>query len=142
MDHDALFYINVNKNGNVEFPVQLQSQKISGSVSMQSEGKSYKQLLCALFDLALLKTYEDTSFFRFVYHDGIFEGLDDRKKILFLEVVEDVIQNGKIQYILSVIDSDVPRDNKSKRIDFSDDEIVLRLSDAGDEGRLFKLPPW
>lgn len=142
LDHDALFYINVNKNGNVEFPVQLKAKGHTGSISMQSEGKSYKQLLCALFDLALLKTYESAQFFRFVYHDGIFEGLDDRKKKVFLEIVKEVIGGGNIQYILSVIDSDVPRDSEGQRIEFSEDEIVLRLDDSGDAGRLFKMPAW
>jgi uncharacterized protein YydD (DUF2326 family) len=40
--------------------------------------------ICALFDLALLKVYESAPFFHFVYHDGVLEGLDDRKKIAFL----------------------------------------------------------
>ncbi|MBN9362597.1 MULTISPECIES: DUF2326 domain-containing protein [unclassified Devosia] len=138
LDHEGLFYVRQNATGNVEFPVELK-ERGSAKASRQSEGKSYKQLLCALFDLSILKAYEDAAFYHFVYHDGILEGLDDRKKRLFLEVVHDVIRTGKTQYILSVIDADVPRDADGKRIEFSSDEIVLRLNDSGDDGRLFKM---
>jgi uncharacterized protein YydD (DUF2326 family) len=139
LDHDGLFYVRQNSQGNVEFPIELK-EKGGPRASRQSEGKSYKQLICALFDLSILKAYEKVPFYHFVYHDGILEGLDDRKKRLFLEVVRDVISSGKTQYILSVIDSDIPRDAAGHRIEFSDDEIVLRLNDSGDAGRLFKMP--
>ena len=107
--------------------------------SRQSEGKSYKQMLCALFDLALLSAYEDAPFYHFVYHDGILEGLDDRKKLLFLDLVRELIGTAKFQYILSVIDSDIPRDADDNRVEFTKQEIVLRLHDNGDQGRLFKM---
>ena len=107
LDHEGLFYVRQNSHGNVEFPLELK-ERASPRASRQSEGKSYKQLLCALFDLALLKAYEDAPFYHFVYHDGILEGLDDRKKTLFLEVVRDVIVSAKTQYILSLIDAGRP----------------------------------
>lgn len=139
LDHDALFYIKQNTNGNVEFTLDLKD-RVSAKASMQSEGKSYKQLLCALFDLSLLKTYENNDYYHFVYHDGIFEGLDDRKKRAYLSLVRDVVKSGRIQYILSIIDSDIPRDSDGNRIEFTNDEIILRLHDDGDDGRLFKIP--
>jgi uncharacterized protein YydD (DUF2326 family) len=89
--------------------------------------------------LALLKVYEDTSFFHFVYHDGIFEALDDRKKLALLSVIREQIASKKLQYILTLIDSDTPRDSEQKRIEFGEDEIVLHLHDEGNDGRLFKM---
>lgn len=139
LDHEGLFYVRQNREGNVEFPVELK-EKGTTKASRQSEGKSYKQLLCALFDLAILKAYEDAPFYHFVYHDGILEGLDDRKKRLFLEVVREVIDDAKTQYILSVIDADIPRDAEGERIEFVREEIILKLDDSGDAGRLFKMP--
>lgn len=139
LDHDGLFYVKQNNVGNVEFMVELK-EPITSKPSRQSEGKSYKQLICALFDLSILKTYQNSEFYHFVYHDGILEGLDDRKKRLFLGVVREAISEGNIQYILSVIDSDVPRDANGARLDFTDEEIVLRLHDDGNAGRLFKMP--
>jgi uncharacterized protein YydD (DUF2326 family) len=111
----------------------------AGVVSSQSEGTSYKKLICALFDLALLKVYEEMPFFRFVYHDGVLEGLDDRKKIALLDLVREQTASKRLQYIFSMIDSDMPRDAKSERLEFPADEIVLRLHDDGAPGRLFKM---
>lgn len=139
LDHDALFYVRQNSNGNVEFPIEL-TEKGSTRASRQSEGKSYKQILCALFDLAVLKTYENAPFYHFVYHDGILEGLDNRIKLRFVNLVRDLIKDGKTQYIMSVINSDLPRDVEDKRVEFSPDEIILRLDDSGDQGRLFRMP--
>lgn len=96
-------------------------------------------MTCALFDLALLRVYEDIPFFHFVYHDGILEALDDRKKLAFLEVVRDQVSSRKLQYIMTVIASDLPRNDKGQVVGFADDEIVLRLHDGGPEGRLFKM---
>jgi len=136
LDHEGLFYLSQNGAGNVEFGIELK-ERIGSKISRQSEGKSYKQIICALFDLALLKAYENQSFYRFVYHDGILEGLDDRKKALFLDIVKDVVGSGNIQYMLSVIDSDIPRDVNGQRIEFSSEEIILQLHDGGDDGRTF-----
>ena len=138
LDHEGLFYLEQNTSGNIEFKIELK-EATSSKASRQSEGKSYKQILCALFDLALLKAYQNDDFYHFVYHDGILEGLDDRKKRLFLGVVRDVIKNGKIQYILSVINSDIPRDVSGARVEFNDDEIILHLHDGGNQGLLFKM---
>lgn len=45
-----------------------------------------------------------------------------------------------IQYIFTVIDTDLPRDSSDDKIIFSDEEIILELHDDGDDGRLFKMP--
>ena len=74
-----------------------------------------------------------------MYHDGIFEALDDRKKRALLEIIKEQIAGKKIQYILTLIDLDMPRDAAGKKLTFADDEIVLRLHDDGNHGRLFKM---
>lgn len=78
-------------------------------------------------------------FFHFVYHDGIFEALDDRKKNALLTVIREQVVGKRTQYILTLIDSDLPRDPEGKRIEFAPDEIVLHLHDDANEGRLFKM---
>jgi uncharacterized protein YydD (DUF2326 family) len=139
LNHDGLFFFRVNANNNFDYSIGLSLAGQSGIPSSQSEGTSYKKLICALFDLALLKVYEDSPFFHFVYHDGILEGLDDRKKVALLSVVRDQTASRKSQYILTVIDSDIPRDPTGDRLEFPEDEIVLRLHDEGAEGRLFRM---
>ena len=78
-------------------------------------------------------------FYHFVYHDGILEGLDTRKRKVLLDLLREVAAKYKIQYIMSAIDSDLPRDEKDKRIEFPSKEIVLPLSDQGTKGRLFRM---
>lgn len=71
------------------------------------------------------------------------EGLDNRVKIRFLKLITEVISSGHIQYVLSVIDSDLSRDIETEtKMAFSDEEIELALHDRGDEGRLFKAAPF
>lgn len=139
LNHEGLFFFQVNSNNNLDYKISLGLVGQKGVASSQGEGTSYKKLICALFDLALLRVYEDIPFFHFVYHDGMLEALDDRKKLAFLEVVRDQISDRKLQYIMTVIASDLPRDAKGKLVAFADDEIVLRLDDSGQSGRLFKM---
>jgi uncharacterized protein YydD (DUF2326 family) len=139
LNHEGLFYFKVNTNDNFDYSIGLSLPGKTGIASSQSEGTSYKKLICALFDLALLKVYETAPFFHFVYHDGVLEGLDDRKKIALLEVVREQTAGKHLQYIFSMIDSDMPRNPKGERLDFPSAEVVLRLHDDGAEGRLFKM---
>lgn len=89
------------------------------------------------FDLALLIHYRKSSFFRFAYHDGILEGLDDRIKIRLLNKVKSICDEYDLQYILSLIDSDIPTDEKGEKYIFTPDEICLELNDRDDLGKLF-----
>jgi uncharacterized protein YydD (DUF2326 family) len=135
---DGIFYFTVNTSDNLDYKIGL-SLPGQSEASSQSKGTTFKKLICALFDLALLKVYEDLPFFHFVYHDGILEGLDDRQKRAFLDLVREQVASKKTQYILTLIDSDMPRDEKGHRIEFPDNEVVLRLNDEGQAGRLFKM---
>jgi uncharacterized protein YydD (DUF2326 family) len=54
-------------------------------------------------------------------------------------VVREQIAKKKTQYILTMIDSDMPRDAAGERIEFPEEEVVLRLHDEGAAGRLFKM---
>ncbi|MBB3454399.1 uncharacterized protein YydD (DUF2326 family) [Rhizobium sp. BK313] len=139
LNHEGMFFFHINSNNNLDYKISLGLAGQKGVASSQGEGTSYKKLICALFDLALLQVYEDIPFFHFVYHDGMFEALDDRKKLAFLEVVRHQVSHRKLQYIMTVIASDLPRDAKGRVVAFADDEIVLRLDDSGQAGRLFKV---
>jgi uncharacterized protein YydD (DUF2326 family) len=78
---------------------------------------------------------------RFLYHDGIFESLDDRKKLNLVGVMRRYAELG-IQLIVTLIDSDLPAISDDSEPVFHDDEIVLRLHDEGAEGRLFRMKTW
>jgi hypothetical protein len=49
------------------------------------------------------------------------------------------VASKKTQYILTLIDSDAPRDADQKRVEFGTDEVIVHLSDEGNDGRLFKM---
>lgn len=133
---NAIISIKQNDQGNVEYSAEYQNlQQISTS---ESDGTTYKKLLCAAFDLSLLIHYSNKSFFRFVYHDGIFEGLDDRIKVRLLDSVKSICQQYNLQYIVSMIDSDIPKMQDGTPYPIQPSEICLQLNDRDDNGKLFK----
>jgi uncharacterized protein YydD (DUF2326 family) len=134
----GILSIFLNKKGNIEFEGITQDQE-NLEKTAESYGNTYKKLLCMAFDLAVLSTYSGQSFYRFVYHDGALEGLDDRKKMNFLSAVRDICKEKGLQYIMTIIDSDVPHDDVGQPVTFPEGEIVLRLHDRDDSGRLFEM---
>lgn len=134
----ALLSVSVNQNGNLDFNVRTLDRDTSKRETSEALGTSYKKVLSACFDLTLLIVYSSKAFYRFVYHDGIFEGLDNRRKVSFLNMVREACDLYGIQYILTVIDSDLPRDDSDRKLLFTEEEIVRYLHDRGNEGRLFK----
>ena len=133
----ALISLEINSNGNVDFKAEIMDEQGS-AITSKADGFSYKKLLCACFDLAIILAYIDKSFFRFAYHDGVLEGLDNRKKRLFVELVKTICEKAGIQYILTVIEDDIPTGDEPYGGLFEEDDIVLRLHDSSDEGKLFE----
>lgn len=133
---NALISITQNGQGNIEFDASYQNPDDLVSTS-EAQGTTYKKILCMAFDLSLLIHYSKNSFFKFVYHDGILEGLDNRIKLRLLEKVKSICVQYDIQYILSLIDSDIPSLNDGKKYVFDQDVICLELNDKDDSGKLF-----
>lgn len=138
----ALMSVTVNEAGNLDFGVQTLDRTYRKQETEQGKGMSYRKLLCAAFDLALFATHADREFYRFMYHDGILEALDNRRKRQWLGLVRRVSQEKELQYILTVIDTDLPRDERDQKLLFSAEEIVRELHDGGDQGRLFRISPF
>ena len=86
--------------------------------------------MCVAFDIALLVSYSSHSFYRFVYHDGVLEGLDDRVK-------QRICYEYGLQYILSLIDSDIPKNVEESNQEFPMESVCLNLNDLDDNGKLF-----
>lgn len=136
INRSALISKKINSNNNIEFAYEIQNNA-KQTITSEGEGHTYKKILCAAFDLALLMCYSDRSFFRFCYHDGVFESLDDRPKKNYLTMVREICRKYSIQYILTAIDDELPRTPDGVKIPFEKGEVVLELSDKGDEGKLF-----
>ena len=91
--------------------------------------------------MAVLRAHFDDKFPHFVYHDGVFESLDDRKKKNLLVVIRRYAELG-LQPIITLIDSDLPVHMDESESVFGRDEIVLSLHDENEQGRLFKMKAW
>jgi uncharacterized protein YydD (DUF2326 family) len=91
--------------------------------------------------MALLRSQLDHKFPRFVYHDGVFESLDPRKKRNLLAEIRKYTELG-IQSIITLIDSDSPEPSKDEDRVFLAEEVVLTIHDENIEGRLFRMKAW
>ncbi len=139
IDRKALLNVSTNRNGHLDFEAQILDQ--AGNNTSADMGHTYRKLLCVAFDLSILRAHLTSDFPRFTYHDGIFETLDPRKKQNLLEVVRDYCDLG-VQHIITLIDSDLPQYGADEDPPISIEEVVLRLHDEGEEGRLFKMKNW
>ncbi|HMS83860.1 MAG TPA: DUF2326 domain-containing protein [Nitrospira sp.] len=139
IDRKALLSVSPNQDGHLEFKAEILDE--SGNATSADLGHTYRKLLCIAFDLAVLRAHLDAKFPRFVYHDGVFESLDDRKKENLLAVVRRYADLG-LQPIITLIDSDLPVRSKDGAPVFNADEIVETLHDEGEHGRLFKMRAW
>lgn len=127
--------VSLNENsGSFEFRAEYQE---SGQNTNESLGNTYRKFLCIAFDLAIARAYFNKNFPKFIYIDGVFDGLDDRKKDLLLEVLREYSNFG-IQIIATTINSEV----LGLTSPITEQEIILTLHDDGQDGRLFKMPTW
>lgn len=137
--HKALLSVSPNNAGHLEFKAEILDN--TGKATSADLGHTYRKLLCVAFDLALLRAHLDDKFPRFVFHDGVFESLDPRKKANLLAVIREYADLG-IQPVITLIDADTPPPSEEGGPTFTPDEIVLTLHDEGDDGRLFRMKAW
>lgn len=137
--YKALLSVSTNNIGHLEFKAEVLDDK--GKATSADLGHTYRKLLCIAFDLAVVRAHLGNKFPRFVYHDGVFESLDDRKKSNLLKVIREYADLG-IQAIITLIDSDIPPSAEGDKPVFEPEEVVLTLHDAGVDGRLFRIKPW
>ncbi|MCD6578393.1 DUF2326 domain-containing protein [bacterium] len=133
LNTNALISLNINRQGNVEYNADYQNPSDLIKTS-EAQGTTYKKLLCVAFDLSTLINYSEKSFYKFVYHDGVLEGLDDRIKVRYINLVKTLCKKYNLQYILTLIDSDIPKDTPDI---ISENEICLKLNDEDNRGKLF-----
>lgn len=124
-EYTALLVVEPNTVGNINFETTVlnQSQNLTG----KADGYTSTKVLCASFVLSILIHYSSLSFYRFAYHDGIMESWGDNHKIHFINLMREHCKKYNVQYIFSLIKSDVPTGFQLK-----EKEIVRTLS-KGDE---------
>ena len=136
LDKEGSITVFLNKQGNFEFQANYQNK--SGDNTSEGDGESYQKLLCIAFDLAVSLAYIEKNYPKFIYLDGAFEGLDYRKKIILLDVLRDYSDKG-LQIIITTINSELMGMPTPV---FTPEEIILKLHDDGQNGRLFKMSIW
>lgn len=120
LSKNAIIYLKMNKNDNVEFVTEFLNKDVETS---ESEGNTYKKILCAAWDLSLIISHLPNNFINFVYHDGVLESLEERKKIKYLQYINECCRNNDIQYIFSAIKSDLPNEV------VNDSDVCVQLND-------------
>lgn len=139
INRKALLSVVLSSTGHPEFSAQLLDDYGSGTSA--DLGHSYRKLLCIAFDMAVLRAHLEDEFPRFVFHDGVFESLDDRKKVSLMTVIRRYADLG-IQPVLTMIDSDMPSGVVEPSEFVRPEEVVLQLHDDSEEGRLFRMSAW
>ena len=132
LNYQAIISVAPNKKNNVEYNYRIGETK-------KSDGNTYKKLLCVAFDLAILAEYSRESYFKFVYHDDVFSNQENKIRLRLLNFIKEYCLKFNIQYILSIIKDDLPRDENDNFIIFNEDEVVMKLDDKNDDGKLFKI---
>jgi uncharacterized protein YydD (DUF2326 family) len=139
LERKALLSVFPNSFGHLEFRAEILDD--SGNATSADLGHTYRKLLCIAFDLAVLRAHSDEEYPRFVFHDGVLESLDDRKKLNLIDVMRRYSAYD-IQQIVTAIDSDLPTLVDDPETVFSPNEVVAVLHDEGESGRLFKMKTW
>ena len=129
-EYTALLIVEPNKNGNVEFKTDILGH--NQDLTAKDKGNTSKRILCVSFVLAILINYSNNSFFRFAYHDGILEGWGDNHRIAFVNLIREYCREHNIQYIISLIKSEIPKSFDSVDKFFCENEIrrVLGRNDT------------
>lgn len=138
----GIITLSANKEENIDFKAEIIDSETNYKGN-KADGTTYKKLMCAAFDLAILATYSSKRYFHFVYHDGIFDGLDDRQKNNFYKIIDEYTEKYSIQHIFTVIQDELPTSIRNNIEQLKKDKTIIKiLHDDGNDGRLFNMNPF
>lgn len=126
LGNNCILYAKVNDSDNIDFEAKFQE-------TSEDAGSSWKRTLCILFDLCLVSHYRDKPFFKFIFHDSPFDGMDTTTKNNVLEVYREYGVNHNIQCILTILKSQCS--GLDKKNYFSEKEKILEINS---ENKLLK----
>lgn len=129
--------LTLNSVKNVDFNVKILDS--DSAETSQDDGYTYKKILCACFDISLLLCYSRSiyNYFSFVFHDGCLESLDPRKQKNYLDLISSICNDNDVQYILTLLESDIPTINGEKYSFPNDYNIAVSFSDKDESETLF-----
>ncbi len=99
--------ISINKLHNPEFKSGTYDDE-NFNETQQGNWHSANKILCTWLVLGILAAYHNKKFFKFAYHDWILESWWNTPKTNFFKIAKEFCNNYWIQYIISVIKTDLP----------------------------------
>lgn len=123
MGFNALLIVSQNQYGNVDFDAKVMGS--DDDLTGKGSGYTSKKILCACFALAVVIYKIDKSFYKFIFHDGLLESWGNGPKEEFIKIVREFGESYGLQYIITMIRSDLPPD-----FSFNDGEIVRTLDES------------
>lgn len=136
-DSEGRISIYKNKEGFPEIEMKMYSL-VSGKVTAEDSGNNYNKHMKCCFDLAVIIGYilAQKNYFKFVFHDGSIESSDNKLKVAFLNLINELCEKYNIQYITTAIFDEIS--NKEVFDKITDKNIILKLDDSIDySGTLF-----
>ena len=121
----AVLVSNINREGNPYFESVTFNTEESDEITGKGQGYTATKVQCAAFVISLLCEYSSKRFYKFAYHDGILEGWGDNPKLRFIQQVRELCSMYDIQFIFSIIKSDLPKTPL-----FKEGEKILTLDKA------------
>lgn len=132
----GMLNIKMLSTGNIEFQYNTYDDK--GNSTYEKDGHTYLKEICACVDLAILSSYSNQSFYKFVFHDGCVDGDDFRIASAYLNLTKKLAVEKGLQIILTIIENDINNENLDNIFGITEKEIVLELNDNVDgSGKLF-----
>jgi uncharacterized protein YydD (DUF2326 family) len=119
----AILVIDINESWNIEFESTVINTEETKKVTWMWDWYTSTKVICASLILAILISYSNKSFFRFAYHDWVLETWWDSLKNNFLKYLKEMTSENDIQYIISMIKSDIPKWDI-----FDTNDIVVNLN--------------
>lgn len=119
LGNNCILCVKVNDQDNIDFDAKFQN-------TSKDKGSSWKRILCILFDLCLIYHYRNKSFFKFVFHDSPFDGVDDATKNQVVKIYRDFSVKYNLQCVLTILDSQFSGLDKENH--FSKKEEILKIN--------------
>ncbi len=131
---EAILTVTLNSHDNLEFETKIiDTKKLSENT--KEEGEAFSRMFCFIFDASIALTYKNDTFFHFIAHDGLFDGLGDEYKNGLIDVI-NILKKNNIQYIFTSIEDEIT--NTSFLNQCKSDYLIKKLAD-NDQDRLFAM---
>jgi len=116
-NEQALFSVGLNAHKNIEFKLKLSNN--NNFDNKRDDGHTFRKLLSFLFSIAVLVSYKDKNFFKFVVLDSPFDGDKTDYQDGLYKVIEKIANEYDIQIILTSVEDEIKnRELKDKSIKY------------------------